>query len=286
MNKKLISLLVALLVVVGGLYWVFGLPRVGNPEIPSSAEAIARGEYLYNAAGCNACHQVGEAEGPTGGYEIESSFGGTFVTPNITPHEESGIGGWTGRDFILALKYGRSPGGGFYWPAFPYRSYMGMTDEEVLDIAAFMVTLPPIASEVHEHDLPAWQFSSMMSGWNIMADFLEGEAPAVADDPQLQRGAHLARHFSHCGECHTPRNALGMSDLSNEFAGQEGVVTFPLTPDGLSAYSYEDFVFFLQDGFTTNFEQVGGEMLDVIDHTSRLTQEDREALAAFFKRDW
>lgn len=285
MNKKFISLIVALIIIVVGLYWVFGIPRVGNSEIPTSAEAIASGEYLYNAAGCAACHQVDGADGPIGGYEIESPFGGSFFTPNITPDEETGIGGWTGRDFILALKHGRSPGGGFYWPAFPYRSYEGMTDEDVLDIAAYMVTLPPINNEPPEHDLPAWQFSWMMSGWNIMADFLEGEVSAVGNDEQVQRGAYLARSFSHCGECHTPRNALGISDLSNEFAGQEGVVSAALTPEGLGAYTYEDFVYFLEDGFTANFEQVGGEMLDVIEHTSNLTQEDREALAAFFFRE-
>ncbi|PCJ43782.1 MAG: hypothetical protein COA71_02645 [SAR86 cluster bacterium] len=118
-----------------------------------------------------------------------------------------------------------------------------------------------------------------------MADFLEGELSAVGNDEQVQRGAYLARSFSHCGECHTPRNVLGISNFNNEFAGQEGVASAALTADGLGAYSYEDFVYFLEDGFTANFEQVGGEMLDVIDHTSKLTQEDREALAAFFFRE-
>ena len=160
-----------------------------------------------------------------------------------------------------------------------------ISDEDVLDIAAYMVTLPPINSVTPEHELPAWQFSWMMSGWNIMADFLEGDLAVVSNDEQVQRGAYLARNFSHCGECHTPRNALGISDFSNEFAGQEGVASFSLTSDGLGAYSYEDFVYFLEDGFTANFEQVGGEMLDVIEHTSNLTQEDREALAAFFFRE-
>ena len=59
MNNKLITLIIGLLIVVCGLYWVFGLPMVGNPEIPTSAEAIARGEYIYNAGGCDACHNNG-----------------------------------------------------------------------------------------------------------------------------------------------------------------------------------------------------------------------------------
>ncbi len=285
MNNKFVSLVLSLVVVVGAVYWVFGLPRVGKPEIPSSQEAIVQGEYLYNAAGCAACHQVDDAMGPSGGYEIESPFGGSFFTPNITPHEETGIGAWTGRDFILAIKHGRSPSGNFYWPAFPYRSYEGMTDDEVLNIAAYMLSLPAINNEAPEHELPVWQFSWMMAGWNIMADFLEGDAPSIGEDPQVQRGAHLARHFSHCGECHTPRNALGMSDLTREFQGQEGVASAALTPEGLSSYSLNDFTYFLEDGYTMSFEQVGGEMLDVIEHTKQLTPEDRAALAAFFFRE-
>lgn len=287
MNNKLVSLLIALLVVLGGLYWVFGLPRVADTEISTSPEAIARGEYLFNAGGCLSCHQEEGAEGLTGGYaiEAESPLGGTltFYSPNITTDEETGIGGWTGRDFILALKYGRSPDGGFYWPAFPFRSYAGMSDEDVLDMAAYIMSQPAIASEVPEHDMPAWQFDWLMAGWNIMAGFLEGDAPAILDDPQVQRGAYIARSFSHCGACHTPRNALGMMEMNNEFAGSE-LVSAPITPEDFAGWSESDFIGFLELGMTASFDFVGGEMADVIEHTKLLTTEDKKALAAFFLR--
>ena len=86
MNNKLLPLGIFLAIVLGGLYWVFGLPRVGNPEISTSAEAITRGAYIYNAGGCASCHQVEDAEGPTGGYviEVESPFPNTFIRP-ISP---------------------------------------------------------------------------------------------------------------------------------------------------------------------------------------------------------
>src|SRR5690554_2179771 len=223
MNKKPLPLIIVALVVIGVLYWVFAPPSVGNPEIPSDAASIARGEYLYNAGGCASCHQPDGASGPIGGYEIESPMGGSFFVPNITQDTEVGIGGWEGRDYILALKHGRSPSGGFYWPAFPFRTYSNLSDAEVLDLAAYMQTMDAIPSDIPEHDLPAWQFSWMMAGWNILADFMEGEAPAVGDDPLVQRGAYLARSLGHCSECHTPRNAFGMLQLGKEFAGSEGV---------------------------------------------------------------
>jgi mono/diheme cytochrome c family protein len=284
MNKKVIPLAVVAVIVLGLLYWAFGVPSVGDPAISTDPAAIARGAYIYNAGGCGSCHQLDDAEGPSGGFEIESPFGGTFVAPNITPDEDTGIGGWTGRDFLRALKHGRSPGGGFYWPAFPYRSYSGMTDEDVLDLAAYLVSIPAIRNEVPEHDLPGWQFSWMMAGWNIMADVMEGAPPAVADDPQIQRGAYLARALGHCGECHTPRNSLGMMQLSQELGGAEGIAP-AIDADGIAAYGFDDLVYFLQEGATLDFEIVAGEMGDVIEHTRQLTLEDQQAYAAFLLRD-
>lgn len=286
MKNKLIPLVVVLVIVLGALYWVFGLPMVGNPEIPTSAEAIARGEYIYHAGGCGACHQPeGVEQAPIGGYviEVEEPFPNKFYTPNITPDEETGIGGWTGRDFILALKHGRTPNGGFYWPSLPYRTYRNMTDEDVLDLAAYVMSLEPVRNETPEHELPWWQFDFLMAGWNILADFMEGEPPAFDEsDPQKQRGAYLARALGHCGMCHTPMNSLGMSNMPQEFAGAENVAP-AINPEALSSWTRIDFVGLLQLGMTASFDFVGGEMEDVIKHnTSQLTEEDQEAYSAFF----
>ena len=284
MKKSTMPLVITAVVVLGLLYWLFGMPSVGDPQIPTDTAAIERGAYIYNAGGCASCHQLDEAEGPSGGYEIPSPMGGSFFAPNITPDEETGIGGWTGRDFLLALKHGRSPTGGFYWPAFPYRSYQNMTDEDVLDLAAYLQSIPAIRNEVQGHDLPGWQFSWMMAGWNIMADFMEGTPPVVSDDPEIQRGAYLARALGHCGECHTPRNSLSIMQLENEYAGVD-MVAPAIDPESLGGWAEVDFVGLLQIGMTANFDFVGGEMADVVEHTSVLTIEDQEAYAAFFLRE-
>lgn len=285
MNKKAIRLAVIAVVVLGLLYWVFRVPSVGNPALPTDAASIERGAYLYNAAGCASCHQEEGAAGPTGGHELESPFGGSFFSPNITSDPETGIGGWTGRDFLRALKHGRSPGGGFYWPAFPYRSYANMTDQDVLDVGAYLMSLPAIRNEVPKHDLPGWQFGWMMAGWNKVANLLEGTPPAVTDDPQIQRGAYLARALGHCGECHSPRNSLGMMRLDQEFRGSD-MVPADITPSALVANEWNEdaFLGLLQLGMTASFDFVGGEMTKVVEHTSKLTEEDQRAYAAFFLR--
>jgi mono/diheme cytochrome c family protein len=291
MSKKRISLIVVGVVLIGVLYWVFGTPSVGNPEIATDAESIARGAYAYNAGGCGSCHAPEGSDAPIGGYTIEApmevagvQIGGIFHTPNITPDPETGIGGWTGRDFLLALKHGRSPGGGFYWPAFPFRSYKDMTDQDALDIAAYLMSLEPVVSETPDHELPGYVFRWMMAGWNIMAPIMEGTPAPVGDDPVVQRGAYLARAMGHCGECHTPRNSLGMMQYAQEFAGVEEVAP-GIDAEGLSGWTIMDFTGLLDLGMTRNFDFVGGEMAQVVEHTSKLTPEDREAYAAFFLRE-
>jgi len=283
MNKKTVRLVAAAVIVLGLLYWVFHLPAVGNPAIATDAESIARGAYVYNAAGCASCHQETDAAGPTGGHQLESPFGGSFVVPNITPDQATGIGGWTGRDFLLAVKHGRKSSGGFYWPAFPYRSYQNMTDQDVLDVAAYLMAQPAISHQVPHHDLPGWQFSWMMGGWNILANFLEGKPPVIPEDPQIQRGAYLARALGHCAECHTPRNGLGMMQHEKEYTGSE-IVKANISPAGLSSWTEDDFLGLLQVGMTASFDYVGGEMADVVEHTSKLNEEDQKAYAAFFLR--
>ena len=96
-----------------------------------------------------------------------------------------------------------------------------MTDQDALDIGAYLMSQEPVANQVPEHELPGYQFRWMMAGWNIMADFMEGAAPTVSDDPQVQRGAYLAllhlndaaTQVAHEGPCVGPqRGAQAIGD--------------------------------------------------------------------------
>jgi mono/diheme cytochrome c family protein len=282
MSNKSIVLAGLGVVALGVLYGVFSLPSVDDVALPTGPEAVARGEYVFNAGGCGACHQPEGSTALTGGYEIPSPFG-TFRSPNITPDPETGIGGWTGKDFILAIKHGRKSNGGFYYPAFPFRSYKDMTDQDALDIGAYLMSIAPVKAEEKDHELPPYLFSWMLGGWNILADMMEGKEPAVTGDEQVQRGAYLARALGHCGECHSPRNSIGMMLRAQEFTGQPDFAP-KITGEELGGWSNDDFVAFLQLGLTPEGEFVGGEMADVIEHTKALNEEDQAAYAAFFLR--
>jgi mono/diheme cytochrome c family protein len=287
MSNKFKLILVVVVMAVG-YQIVFGMPSLSftPPDTFSTdAKTLARGEYLYNAGGCDACHRPEGAQAPIGGYEIESPFGGVFHVPNITPDPETGIGGWTPEEFVLALKHGRSPDGSFYWPAFPYRTYKNLTDQDALDIGAYLMNTPPVNHVNLDHELPAWQSRWMLAGWNILAGTLEGNTPAVDQySEEVQRGAYLVRALGHCGECHTPRNALGMMKLSQELSGQVGVAP-QIDANGLRAYSTDDLLYFLQEGMNLDFEIVAGEMGKVIEHTHALEPADQDAYVSFLLRE-
>jgi mono/diheme cytochrome c family protein len=221
----------------------------------------------------------------SGGLALASDFG-VFYVPNITPDETTGVGSWTGRDFVAALRHGRSPSGAFYFPAFPYLSYAGMRNEDVLAIAAYLKTLPPVSNATPEHETPFWLARWMMAGWNRLATMGRPGATTVADT-QIQRGAYLARNLGHCGECHTPRNGLGMPVWNSEFAGavMGESEAEPIDAEAMTEWTEEDFAFFLFLGIKPDGEFVGGEMEPVIEHnTSKLNEDDRAALAAYFVR--
>lgn len=288
MKARLLFLLVFGLIVVGGRLWLFGMPAVAERDLPGSADTLARGEYLVAAGGCISCHRGQSeelADSFAGGYAIETEFG-TFYTPNITPDPETGIGGWSGRDFLLAMKHGRSPDGSWYFPAFPYRAYSGLTDPDVLAIGAYLMSLEPVQNQVPAAETPVWLGRWAMAGWNRLADFTE-VAREEFDEEQLARGAYLARHLGHCSECHTPRNGLGMLDFSREYAGAtigEDQIE-AIDAEALAEWTFNNFDFFLLLGMKPDGDFVGGDMNDVIEHnTSKLTDADRDALAAYFTR--
>lgn len=258
-------------------------PPVTGATIPVDEDTIERGRYLVHAGGCISCHEDDNGS-LSGGMAIESPFG-TFYASNITPDPDTGIGNWQGSDFLLALQHGRTPEGSFYFPAFPYRSYADVSDEDVLAIAAYLMSLPPVAAQTPAHELPGWVGRWQMAGWNLLADMAATD-PVQYDDPQIARGAYLTRNLGHCGECHTPRNALGISQQDEEFAGgdmPDGHVA-AIDTEALANWSEDDLALFLFIGLKPDGEYVGGKMEPVIEHnTGQLTDEDRQAMAAFLK---
>lgn len=257
----------------------------------SDAESeVARGEYLLHAGGCITCHSkdADDAIPLAGGRALETAFG-TFYTPNLTPDPETGLGGWSADDFVQALKHGVSPDGDPYYPAFPYPSYAGMTEDDARAIFAYLQTVEPVQRDVPAHALD-FPYNIRLSLWPWRWLYFEPATftPDTERSDSWNRGAYLVRHLGHCGACHTPRNRLGAKIEEMELAGNpdgpEGKGVPNITPhaDGIGDWGQVDITFFLETGFFPDGDVAGGGMNAVIqDNTSKLTSADREAIAEY-----
>jgi mono/diheme cytochrome c family protein len=241
-----------------------------------------RGEYLSKAGGCVGCHteERKDAVPYAGGRALKTPFG-TFYGPNITPHPQAGIGGWSQPDFVRAMREGRRPDGAHYYPAFPYTSFTLIADDDLRDLWAYLRSLKPSPQPSRPHDLGflyRWRFT--LAGWKWLF-FSPG--PSTAQN----RGAYLARALGHCGECHTPRNFLGGPKKDRLLGGAkmpDDKRAPNLTPTRLKQYSDADLKDILQTGNFPDGDVMGDTMGEVVRNTtSQLTAQDLDALVAYLR---
>lgn len=274
-----------------GLSVAWGLTRpqhISEADVAGLTGDAAAGEAVFWAAGCASCHSAEDASGDdrlilAGGQAFPSDFG-TFHAPNISTDTTHGIGDWSLAEFLTALQNGISPDGDHYYPAFPYTAYRLATQQDLADLFAFMQTLPAsdTASLPHEVSFP-FNIRRAVGLWNVL--FLPDDFTVTEDlSEEATRGRYLSETLAHCGECHTPRNALGALDRSAWLQGApdpSGRGTIPaLTPDSLT-WSEDQIAAYLNDGFTPEFDSAGGHMRSVIANMAELPAADRAAIAAY-----
>lgn len=288
---RMLKVLVALAFIGLVVFWLVTIPKTTNSdEIAGLVGDPVAGELVFTAAGCASCHSAPGAQGEAklelaGGRSFSSDFG-TFYAPNISPDPTEGIGSWDTIDLVNALKHGTSPDRQHYYPAFPYTTYTHASLQDIVSLAAYLGTLPPVATPSKPHDvgfpfnirrtLGGWKFLFMNEGW-VLKD---------APTPEVERGRYLVEALAHCGECHTPRNALGGLQMSKWLAGgpnPSGQGTIPNITPGALDWSDEDIKNYLTTGFTPDFDTVGGEMVEVVDNIAQLPEEDVRAIVAYLK---
>jgi mono/diheme cytochrome c family protein len=279
--ERLTAALAAILLAVGGL-----------AARAADADSAARGAYLANAADCQACHTDRERGGQpyAGGRALATPFG-TFYSPNITPDPETGIGRWSDRQFLRALRDGERPDGANYFPVFPYPSFTKITDADAQAIKAYLLSLPAVRQVNRTHDISfpvSWRF--LQDGWKLLFFSPGPFRPAPERSEAYNRGAYLVTALAHCGECHSPRNWFGATEPDRFLAGNpdgpDGKKVPNITPDpdtGIGNWSEHDIIALLKDGQTPDFDFVGGAMAEVVKSTARLTEEDRRAIALYLR---
>lgn len=255
--------------------------------------AIERGKYIFAAAGGCGCHTDLENKGPfmAGGRPIQTPFGKVYST-NITPDLKTGIGRWSTEQFIRAMTKGVGPRGQHYFPVFPYTSFTKMTRRDLVDLQAYLMSIPAIKNKTRPPEIKppfSWRWGVAMWKWLY---FTPGTfRPDASRSSEWNRGAYLAIALAHCGECHTPRNVMGGLKTGMYYAGTVagpgGELAPNITPDettGIGDWSIEDVVWFLQTGLKPNGDDVQGSMSELIEQGyAKVSEADLRAIAVYLR---
>jgi cytochrome c553 len=112
--------------------------RVTFAEENTADDPAAEGDQLVSMAGCRGCHSQ----------DLTGGGGPPPGASNITP---VGIGHWTERDFITAVRDHKRPNGSTISDAMP-RAYGSMSDDDLSHIFAFLKTVPAAGKRMKNQD--------------------------------------------------------------------------------------------------------------------------------------
>lgn len=275
--KILKWILITVVVIFAGLFAFvqFGWDKTYEapyPEINASTDSavIARGRYLaYGPAHCATCHvpmdKILEVEN---GLEIPLSGGweltippGTFRAPNLTPHEETGIGKLTDGEIARTLRHAVNSENGVVFPFMPFAE---MSDDDLTAVISFLRS-----QEAVEHNMkrskPSFLGKALMAFGLVKPEGAKGNPPkSVAIDTTVDYGRYMATDISNCLGCHTDRSlktgefigepfAGGMYMPPDAFSQGRSFVTPNLTPDEtgiMTNWSEETFINKMRAGRT------------------------------------
>lgn len=119
-------------------------------------DPVKRGEYLLHAQMCGMCHtQVSpdmrysrDDYFMAGGMAVPLYPQGVFVSRNLTPDPETGIGEWTTEQIADALRNGRTPERTLNLFAMPWMYLHSFSEEDALAMGTYLKTLPPVNNKI------------------------------------------------------------------------------------------------------------------------------------------
>ncbi|HKE91946.1 MAG TPA: c-type cytochrome [Gemmatimonadales bacterium] len=205
------------------------------PDIHASTDSavIATGRYLaFGPAHCAYCHTTVETgpaldrgeQPPLSGGFVFNIPPGTFRTPNLTPDQETGIGGMSDGQVARMLRYGVRRDGR---AAIPFMNYHLLSDADIRALISFLRSQPAVSHRVPQHDVN-------LMGKAVMAFVIKPIGPSStppAESPpagtSVERGAYLVTAVAECADCHTER-----SMVDGHFTGARLAGGSPFEADG------------------------------------------------------
>jgi mono/diheme cytochrome c family protein len=284
------------LVILGAAFslglWIASAPAPLLIGIDLKDGEASRGKLIFDAGGCASCHMTKGQEDRLqlgGGRALNSPFG-VFVAPNISSHPRDGIGQWSARDLVNAMKRGVSPRGEHYYPAFPYTTYARARIGDIADLMAYLRSLPAVEGRAPDHRLSfPFTLRRGLGLWKALYLDLQDLPRIEGETPEMARGRYLSEALAHCAECHSGRDLLGGIRRDQRYAGGPDLEGDGFVPNisqhesALANWSLKDIDYLLARGALPDGDYVGGSMADVVTNMAELPAADRTAIAAYVK---
>ena len=272
------------------LSWRHAIAPIERPDPAMfSSESVARGAALAAEGHCASCHIRPGGQPFAGGYGVNTPFGIIYGS-NITPDPQTGIGSWSLEAFKRAMREGVSRDGSHLFPAFPYNAYTELSDEDVKDLYAYLMTRPPISATAPRNTV--WfplNVRLLQQGWKILFFKSERYRPDPSKSAEWNRGAYLAEALADCGGCHTPRNALGGEKVRAAYSSAvvDNWIAPSLTQSNPSPipWSEKELFSYLRRGVTPLHGAVAATMTPVVREGLALSvvpDSDVRAIAIYF----
>lgn len=275
--------------------------EAGNDLVNEKKGNAEKGEYLVTIAGCTDCHSNRQfqffsgpiqkgTEGMGGAIFDQKLVGlpGTFYAKNITSDTATGIGNWTDAEVLRAITQGISKNGDSLFPIMPYTHFSQLAKQDLLDIVAFIRTLPPIKNEVPARKLMA-PISVLFAS---VPNTIEQNAKPSPND-KIAYGKYLVNMAS-CQTCHTPVNNKG--EPGEPFSGGLTFNTpgFTVTTANLTSDSATGLGTWTEERFLNKFKTYREEPGYIFDpkekntvmpwsEFAKLNNDDLSAIFAFIK---
>ena len=252
-----------LLVIAVAVLYVIGYQKLTNSQqykatdnftVPTSPEAVARGQYLVNStAGCFGCH----GDGAKGNIFSDGLPFGTLAAPNLTSGR-GGIGGiMTDADWNRAIRHGIGHDGRLLL-IMPAEHFSHLSDADLGAVVAYVKTLPPMDNPVPTRSLalPAYLFvgSGMFKTGAEQIDHSAAHPASVPPAETADYGAYIVE-LATCRDCHGP-NLTGQTD------GGGGAPAGPnISPTGeVGAWTKEQFINTIRTGLNPAGHQLSDDM--------------------------
>jgi mono/diheme cytochrome c family protein len=250
------AVLTAMLAACGG--GSVPLPGLEPDAVGDTVGLVARGEYIVrNVAVCGHCHasQPRNPDGPlSGGFEFKDWRLGTIRAANLTADTATGIGTWTEREIMRAIRSGLDRDGDLLAPVMPYEWFSGMSDRDAFAVARYLKSLPAVRKPVESDGNIVFGIAKVM----VLKPRPATQPRAPQRGPTAAYGQYLVHHVALCADCHTPREGISAStDYDRLFSGNDdppkGFPAKPLniTPDsasGIGKWSEAEFLRTIETG--------------------------------------